>query len=185
MTAAPPSAVIDRGYRGDCGHSPGRIPVFLPLISLNGFPSANPQSTPPNPLDACRFHVRLHGAMTPRFQNLDRLHLPPRPFDVREHLQRILEALVNEYGAEKIIAFGSCVRGDVTEHSDVDLCVIREHPPECTHPGLEADLCLSRAHARLAADVLVRTPRQWEDAQRRPFGVMDEAIHHGLPLFEK
>ncbi|MBI4025053.1 MAG: nucleotidyltransferase domain-containing protein [Verrucomicrobia bacterium] len=44
-------------------------------------------------------------------------------------------------GAEKIIAFGSCAHGKATEHSDIDLCVIREHPSGCTHrPGMPVSL---------------------------------------------
>ena len=121
----------------------------------------------------------------PVFQNLDRLHYPPRPANARAELEKILCALVEDYGAEKIIAFGSTVRGGVTEHSDVDLCVIREHPPGCTHPGLEADLAVSHRHPLVSTDVLVRTPGQWDRTYLRPFGVMDEVIHHGLTVYER
>ena len=120
-----------------------------------------------------------------RFQNLQKLRLPARPPDARAHLERVLEALVNDYGAERIIAFGSCVHGEATEHSDVDLCVIREHPPECTHPHLEALTAIGRARALISTDVLVRTPRQYEQARHHPFGVMDEVVHHGVALFER
>ena len=123
--------------------------------------------------------------MRPRFQNLDKLHLPPRPADARAHLERMLAALVEDYGAEKIIVFGSCVRGGVTEHSDVDLCVIREHPPGCTHPGFEADMAVAKTWPLLAKDILVRTPGQFHKASERPFGVMDEVIHHGLTVYER
>ena len=85
--------------------------------------------------------------LMPTFQNLDRLHYPPRPANARAEVEKILRALVEDYGAEKIIAFGSAVRGGVTEHSDIDLCVIREHPPGCTHPGLEADLAVMKRPA--------------------------------------
>lgn len=123
--------------------------------------------------------------LTARFQNLDKLHLPPHPPDARDQLERVLEALISDYGAEKIIAFGSCVRGGVTKHSDVDLCVIRKHPPGCTHPQVEALTAIGKARALISTDVLVRTPGQWEEARRRPFGVMDEVIHHGVSLFER
>lgn len=123
--------------------------------------------------------------MRPRFQNLDKLHLPPRPADARAHLERMLDALVEDYGAEKIIVFGSCVRGGVTEHSDVDLCVIREHPPGCTHPNLEARTAADRYQPLISKDILVRTPMQFSKACARPFGVMDEVINHGLIVYER
>jgi hypothetical protein len=119
------------------------------------------------------------------FQNLDRLHLPPRPLDARGQLIAVLEALVQDYGPDKIIAFGSSVRGPVDQHSDVDLCVIRQHPPGCTHPGLEADTCAGKVKPRISTDILVRTPAQWEAARQAPFGVMAEVVGHGLILYER
>jgi predicted nucleotidyltransferase len=122
--------------------------------------------------------------MPSRYRNLDALHLPPRPPDAQEHLGRILDALVEDYGAQKIIAFGSCVRGGVTEHSDVDLCVIRRHPAGCTQPGLEADLAVARRRPLLSKDLLIRTPEQFAASVRRPFGVMEEVVRNGVVVYE-
>lgn len=121
----------------------------------------------------------------PRFINLDRLTLPPRPANARAELEKILCALVEDYGAEKIIAFGSSVRGTATEHSDVDLCVIREHPPGCTRPVFDALTAAGKARPLISTDILVRTPTQLAAAMRRPFGVMDEVLNHGLPVYER
>jgi len=123
--------------------------------------------------------------MSTSFQNLDRLHYPPRPADARRELEKILHSLVEDYGAEKIVAFGSSVRGGMTEHSDFDLCVVRDHPPGCTHPGLEVDLAVSRTRPLVSSDVLVRTPPEYQAARRDPFGVMDEVVNHGLVLYER
>jgi predicted nucleotidyltransferase len=121
----------------------------------------------------------------PRFINLDRLTLPSRPADARAQLERVLEALVEDFGAEKIIAFGSSVRGTATEHSDVDLCVIREHPPGCTRPAYEALTAAAKARPLISTDILVRTPTQLAAARLRPFGVMEEVLNHGLSLYER
>jgi len=120
-----------------------------------------------------------------KFQNLQSLHYPPRPENARAEVEKILRALVEDYGAEKIIVFGSTVRGGVDEHSDVDLCVIREHPPGCTHPGWDADMAVAKARARISKDILVRTPAQIEAARTRPFGVMDEVLNHGVTVYER
>ncbi len=119
------------------------------------------------------------------FQNLEFLHYPPGPENARAEVEKILHALVEDYGAEKIIAFGSTVRGGVTEHSDIDLCVIREHPPGCTHPALDAGLAASRAHALVSKDILVRTPGQIAAARHHPIGLMDEVLNHGLTVYER
>ena len=120
----------------------------------------------------------------PRFINLDRLTLPPLPVDARAQLERVLTALVEDYGAEKIIAFGSSVRGTATEHSDVDLCVIREHPVGCTRPTYDALTAAAKSRPLISTDILVRTPGQIAAARRHPFGVMDEILNHGLPVYE-
>src|SRR6266498_4931718 len=44
--------------------------------------------------------------------------------DLRERLAAISRRLKEQYGAEKVILFGSYARGEATEDSDVDLLVI-------------------------------------------------------------
>lgn len=120
-----------------------------------------------------------------RMKNLDKLHLPPSSHDARAQLERMIQVLIADYGAEKIIAFGSIVRGDTTKHSDVDLCVVRDHPPACTHPALEAGLILSKLKTTLSKDLLIRTPQQMNEAAKAPFGVMQEVLNHGITLYER
>jgi len=123
--------------------------------------------------------------MNPLFQHLDELHLPPQPFNAREELLRVLNALVVSYRAEKIIAFGSCVRGGVTKDSDVDLCIIRDHPPACTHPALEAEAVASLTLPRISTDLVVRSPAQMRLAAAAPFGIMTEILNNGIALYER
>jgi predicted nucleotidyltransferase len=104
--------------------------------------------------------------------------------DARSQLEGVLSALVEDFGAEKIIVFGSSVRGTASEHSDVDLCVIREHRPGCSKPTFDAVTAVSKARPLISTDILVRTPSQMEAARQRPFGVMDEIINHGLSVYE-
>ena len=120
-----------------------------------------------------------------RFINLDRLTLPSRPLDARAHLERVLAALVDDFGAEKIIVFGSCARGTATEHSDVDMLVIRARQPGCTRPAYDALTAAAKARPLISTDILVRTPDEWLKKQTRPFGVFDEIVHHGLPVYER
>ena len=120
----------------------------------------------------------------PHFINLDRLSLPSRPADARAQLERVLSALVEVYHAERIIVFGSCVHATATDDSDIDLLVIRDHPPECTHPALEAMQAIGTTRPLISTDLLVRTPQQWRAEQARPFGVFQEIVDHGLPVYE-
>ena len=44
--------------------------------------------------------------------------------ELNRQLQTIGKKIKQEYGAERVILFGSYVRGDATEDSDVDLLVV-------------------------------------------------------------
>jgi predicted nucleotidyltransferase len=44
--------------------------------------------------------------------------------EIYERVQKISERLKKEYGAEKVILFGSYATGEATEDSDVDLFII-------------------------------------------------------------
>jgi predicted nucleotidyltransferase len=120
----------------------------------------------------------------PNLINLDRLTLPSWPMDARMQFGMVLTALIEDYGAEKIIAFCSSVRGMATEHSDMNLCVVREHPAGCTRPAFDALKSASKVRPLISTDILVRTPDQMDAARRRPFGVMDEVLSHGLSHYE-
>jgi len=45
---------------------------------------------------------------------------------LEEWLERILEKLIKEYKAEKIILFGSLVTGQIDESTDIDLVIAGE-----------------------------------------------------------
>lgn len=100
-------------------------------------------------------------------------------------MKKILRALVKNYGAEKIIVFGSAMRGGMAEYSDIDLCVVRRHPPGCTHPARDAGMVVARAGTLISKDILVCTPEQFEAARQRPVGVMDEELNHGVTVYER
>jgi len=119
------------------------------------------------------------------FKNLEKIQLPPEPPDAQQEFYRILENLVSDYGAEKIIVFGSCAHGCSDLHSDVDLCVIRKHPLDCTRPAYEARLAAGKSTPRLSRDILVRTPAQWDAVQKQPFGVFQEICENGVVVYER
>ena len=77
-----------------------------------------------------------------------------------EHLQQLIDRIVEAVHPLRIIMFGSAVRGEMGPDSDVDLLVVM---PEGTH-NIDA---MRYIHRRLfgiplAADVLVTTPSALE-----------------------
>jgi predicted nucleotidyltransferase len=51
---------------------------------------------------------------------------PPTPISerLRERARQIAARLKEQYGAERVLLFGSAARGTATEHSDLDLLII-------------------------------------------------------------
>lgn len=74
-------------------------------------------------------------------------------------LARILPLLIREYGAEKVIVFGSLATGEVGEWSDIDLVVIKETDKRFMD---RIDDVARITRPQLAADVVVYTPAEFE-----------------------
>jgi predicted nucleotidyltransferase len=117
--------------------------------------------------------------------NLDRLSLPPCSRDPARELARVVDALIKDFGAERVVAFGSCTRGESTRHSDVDLCVIydQERIPPVQAPRL-ADRCVSRVNPLLSTDLFVVPMERWEREKSKPWGLWREIVEGGVDLHE-
>jgi predicted nucleotidyltransferase len=74
-------------------------------------------------------------------------------------LARVLPLLVDEYGAEKIILFGSLATGEVGEWSDLDLVVIKKTEKKFMD---RLDDVARLTRPQLAMDVVVYTPAEFE-----------------------
>jgi len=69
-------------------------------------------------------------------------------------------SLFPRMGVKKAILFGSAARGDVFEHSDLDLILVKETSKRFVDRIEEALLALEPA---VALDVLVYTPAEFEE----------------------
>lgn len=98
-----------------------------------------------------------------------------------EVLKRIAQRLKQEYGAEKVIVYGSLARGEATIHSDIDLLVVA--PSQDRHYWRVATVHhLIRDLSRgLPLSPIVLTPDEVEERVRLgdPFvqGILEEGIH--------
>lgn len=103
--------------------------------------------------------------------------------DYKKKLERELRRIVRRLkvlGAEKIILFGSYARGRTDAFTDLDLIVIMRTEA----PYLARTAYVYRQLApRVAADILVYTPAEWEQMQARPF--IKKALAEGRVLYEK
>jgi predicted nucleotidyltransferase len=102
-----------------------------------------------------------------------------------EVVQRTVDALAEDFGAQEIWLFGSMATGQSTEHSDIDLLVVRPARPGSLRPSVEARLCLFRRGICHPFDLLVLTPERWSQARQNPFGVYEEVLTRGVKLYER
>ena len=99
--------------------------------------------------------------------------------NVRDDIAQLVAHLVDGYGAETVILYGSAARGQVTEDSDIDLVVVKKTGADFFDRLREvADIC--RWHR--AVDVLVYTPEEFAEMRRHSGFIRDEVLKKGIVL---
>ena len=86
-----------------------------------------------------------------------------------------------EFGAERVILFGSYARGEVTEDSDVDLLVIGLFTGRGVDKSVEIRMKLRPG---FPMDLLVRTPEKVHQRIEMGDGFMQEILEEGKVLYE-
>ncbi len=96
---------------------------------------------------------------------------------IKEFGQRI----GREFGAEKVVLFGSYARGTVTEDSDVDLLVV------CPFQGKSVEQSVAirmKLRPHFPVDIIVRTPAKVRQRLEMGDGFMREILEEGKVLYE-
>lgn len=98
-------------------------------------------------------------------------------------LEKVVARIVQGIQPDRIILFGSQAREDYSGESDYDICVIKE--------GVEHKRKLAQQIYRLlygvgvAVDVIVETPKSFDELKDDPFLVYKEIAKDGRVLYEK
>jgi predicted nucleotidyltransferase len=99
-----------------------------------------------------------------------------------ETLNEVKRRLVDGFHPDKIILFGSQAGGTAADRSDVDILVI------CPITGRRRDLVLAMDRSlwglRLARDIVVLTPEEFERDRQIPGTVARPASLEGKVLYE-
>ena len=101
----------------------------------------------------------------------------------RELLEQATERLVKNFQPEKIILFGSQVRGSADARSDVDILVICELHGNRRLMMTAMDRALRGL--RLARDIVVLTPTEFERDRLIPGTIARPAWREGKVLYER
>ncbi len=105
-----------------------------------------------------------------------------RQEDLWRELSRILEILVRDVDPQAVLVFGSMASGDVREFSDIDLLVVRETDKRW-FDRIKEVLLLVRP--RLALDIMVLTPKEWEQRKGEDPFFREEVLRRGRVLYGK
>jgi len=96
-------------------------------------------------------------------------------------LARILPLLIDQYGAEKVILFGSLATGEIGEWSDLDLIIIKTTEKRF-FDRIDEVVLLTRPN--LAADIIVYTPEEFAALRVNRRFFREEIIAKGRVLYE-
>lgn len=105
-----------------------------------------------------------------------------RKFLLEENVRRLVDILRLKYSPEKIILFGSLATGRINETSDLDMLVIKKTRKNFFRRLREiADLC----DLNVGADILVYTPKEFEEESRNNPFFKEEIIKKGKVIYER
>ena len=99
-------------------------------------------------------------------------------------IQAIAQLIVERFNPEQVILFGSHARGEVGEHSDVDLLVVvRDHAGQ-----LQRGNPIRRVIAErfvLPVDVIIRSPEALAAQRNDPYSFIHRVLKEGEVLYER
>ncbi len=98
-----------------------------------------------------------------------------------EVLEEIVRRIVGVARPERIILFGSAVRGEMGPHSDIDLLVIKGG--EFDFGRLLGDIYMHLHGVGQAVDVILATPEQVERYRDVPYLVISAALREGKEVY--
>lgn len=100
---------------------------------------------------------------------------------IQTHIDRMVKRIVKKFQPERIILFGSQVRGDARPDSDVDLLVVMSFEGSRFEKELEIDEVLWSIP--VSADVIVTTPEEFAWRKDVVGTIEWPATHEGKVLY--
>jgi predicted nucleotidyltransferase len=104
-----------------------------------------------------------------------------RKVEVADQIRQMVDRIVEQFHPERIILFGSHVRGDARPDSDVDLLVVM--PIKSSKRETQLEVRKALRDIRVPKDVVVTTPEDFEWRKRVAGTVERPASEEGRVLF--
>ena len=102
----------------------------------------------------------------------------------RTTIQAIAQLIVERFNPEQVILFGSHARGEVGEHSDVDLLVVLRADTGRPQRGNPIRRAIAE-HFVLPVDVIVRSPEVLAAQRNAPYSFIHTVLKEGEVLYER
>jgi uncharacterized protein len=100
-----------------------------------------------------------------------------------QKLQQIVDRIIEVYGPEKIILFGSYANGTAKESSDIDLLLVKETNEV---PVDRASFVRNSLRSfLLPMDILVYTPEEIERSKETKYSFISQVLKSGKILYER
>lgn len=101
----------------------------------------------------------------------------------QDQISKITDSIVTNVDPDRIILFGSRARGDHSEQSDFDLCVLKAGVSHRRNLAKQIYRLLYDSGA--AVDVIVETPERFEQLRGNQFLVYKNIAEHGRVIYDK
>ena len=102
---------------------------------------------------------------------------------LRRFQMRYLPRIRKAFAPEEVWAFGSRVRGDAMEESDLDVLIVSRKFEGIPWPNRSAVVFLA-ARIRDSLEILCYTPSEFQE-KRQEIGIVQAAVEEGRRLFPK
>lgn len=94
-----------------------------------------------------------------------------------------MSVIVTKHDPVRVVLFGSCATGNITEDSDVDLIIVKSSDKPRFQRGIEIRKSLMGTGVPI--DLLVYTPDEFEDAKNTRFSFLSVSLKDSKVLYEK
>ncbi len=99
-----------------------------------------------------------------------------------ERIEVLVRRIVEAVQPDRVILFGSAVRGDLGPNSDVDVLVVQPEP--CRHLAVAQRIHSNLGDFPFAVDVVVNTAAELERYKDSPATVVFPALHEGKVIYD-
>jgi len=99
-------------------------------------------------------------------------------------IQAIAQLIVERFNPEQVILFGSHARGEVGDHSDVDLLVVMRADVRQPQRGNPIRRAIAE-HFVLPVDVIIRSPEVLAAQRDDPYSFIHKVLKEGEVLYER